>query len=90
MKIGHSGFLYLSAFLAGVATSVLYYAKKNKILFDNVVINETKNFDPSGSFIEFFDKDSIKEAYSRYEKYIDLGLNKHDAFKAVVEDDRNI
>lgn len=47
------------------------------------------NYKVSNSFIEFFDKNSIKEAYNRYEKYLDLGLSKDDAFKCVVEDDRN-
>ena len=52
-------------------------------------IRITEEYNPSNSFIEFFSKNNLKEAYSRYDKYLDLGLNKDDAFKAVVEDDRN-
>ena len=64
-----------------------FFSKSSKTISDYLTEDNHKL---SNSFIEFFDKNSIKEAYSRYEKYLDLGLSKDDAFKCVVEDDRNI
>lgn len=87
MKIGRNASLYISSFLAGIFVATFIVKKKN---FNYPDSNKQSNFDPSISFIEFFEKDAIKEAHHRYEKYIDLGLNKEDAFKAVVEDNRNI
>jgi hypothetical protein len=84
--------------IVAVAAVGIYiaYGKKRKIknnYFNNFSENYFKEYsnkyNPQSSFIEFFDKDSLKEAYGRYDKYLDLGLNKTDAFKAVVEDDRN-
>lgn len=64
-----------------------FFSKSSKKISDYLTED---NYKLSNSFIEFFDKNSIKEAYNRYEKYLDLGLSKDDAFKCVVEDDRNI
>lgn len=65
-----------------------FFSKPPKTMWQDLADNSTHH--SATAFIEFFDKDSIKEAYSRYEKYLDLGLSKDDAFKCVVEDDRNI
>lgn len=91
MKIGNKKFFYAASFVAGVVTSLFFLKKKDKTntLYETNYLYE-KKYDPKVSFIEFFDKSALEEAYSRYEKYIDLGLNKSDAFKAVVEDERNI
>ena len=89
MKIGIS---------VAVVAACFYFAyeqRRKKMIETNFFTDErlfeaTKMYNPQSSFIEFFDQKNIQEAYNRYEKYIDLGLNKDDAFKAVVEDDRNI
>jgi hypothetical protein len=88
MKIGIS---------IAVVAACFYFAygqKRKKMIETNFFTDErlfeaTKIYNPQSSFIEFFDKENIKEAFSRYDKYLDLGLNKEDAFKSVVEDKRN-
>lgn len=77
-----------------VGIYVAYGQKRKKMIGTNFFTDEklseaAKIYNPKSSFIEFFDKKNIQEAYNRYEKYVDLGLNKDDAFKAVVEDNRN-
>ena len=87
----------ISIFMTAVATAaVMFFLERkrinNQIKFDldtNNYFSKPYDYNPANSFVEFFEKDSLKEAYSRYEKYLDLGLNKDDAFKSVVEDDRN-
>lgn len=95
MKTGIS----IVAVLAVAAGTWIFFNEKNKKKNQfNYITNESLNkiFDKDlkihseAAFSEFFNKNSIKEAYNRYEKYLDLGLKKDDAFKAVVEDDRNI
>jgi hypothetical protein len=94
MKTGIS----IGVAVIGTALGIYYWQdkkKKDQIRFDEMTNNyfakasKRISHNPENSFIEFFNKDSIKEAYDRYEKYLDLGLKKDDAFKAVVEDDRN-
>ena len=89
MKIGIS-------IVALAACSYLVYSKKRRVKYnyfndisENYFKEYLKEYNPQSSFIEFFDKENIKEAFSRYDKYLDLGLNKEDAFKSVVEDKRN-
>jgi hypothetical protein len=89
MKIGIS-------IVVAVACSYLVYSQKRKVRYnyfndvsENYFKEYAKDYNPQSSFIEFFDKENIKEAFSRYDKYLDLGLNKEDAFKSVVEDKRN-
>ena len=89
MKIGIS-------IIVVAACSYLVYNQKRRVKIDyfNNVSEEyfkeyAKEYNPQSSFIEFFDKENIKEAFSRYDQYLDLGLNKEDAFKSVVEDKRN-
>jgi hypothetical protein len=89
MKIGIS-------IVAAAALSYLVYSQKRKGTYnyfndvsENYFKEYPKEYNPQSSFIEFFGKENIKEAFSRYDKYLDLGLNKEDAFKSVVEDKRN-
>lgn len=91
-KIGYS-----TLFICAGAAMCAYYISKKRIDFQNKLkyftdeklFETTKMYNPKSTFIEFFDKKNVEEAYNRYEEYVDLGLNKDDAFKAVVEDDRN-
>ena len=89
MKIGIS-------IIVVAACSYLVYSQKRKARYNyfNDISEDyfkeyPQGYNPQSSFIEFFDKENIKEAFSRYDKYLDLGLNKEDAFKSVVEDKRN-
>lgn len=91
----------ISIFVMSVFGSCLaatYYYNRKKIQFridqlnialDDYALKKENSYNPQSSFVEFFDKDRLREAYSRYEKYLDLGLKKDDAFKSVVEDKRN-
>jgi len=87
--------LIITATCIAIGVYVAYGQKQKKAIQTNFFTDEklfkaTEMYNPKSTFIEFFDKKNIEEAYNRYEKYIDLGLNKDDAFKAVVEDDRNV
>ena len=87
--------LIIVATCMAIGVYVAYGQKRKNMMETNFftdakLFEATKMYNPKSSFIEFFDQKNIQEAYNRYEKYIDLGLNKDDAFKAVVEDDRNI
>ncbi len=91
----------ISIFVTAVFSSCLavtYYYNRKKILsridqlnlaVDDYVSRKENSYNPQSSFVEFFDKDHLREAYNRYEKYLDLGLKKEDAFKSVVQDKRN-
>lgn len=91
-KIGYS-----ALFICTAAATCAYYISRKRIDFQNKLnyftdeklFEANKIYNPKSTFIEFFDKKNVEEAYNRYEEYVDLGLNKDDAFKAVVEDDRN-
>jgi hypothetical protein len=84
-KIGYS-----ALFICTGAAMCAYYISRKRIDFQNKLnyfteeklFEATKIYNPKSTFIEFFDKKNVEE-------YIDLGLNKDYAFKAVVEDDRN-
>lgn len=94
-KIGYS-----ALFTCIAAAMCAYYVSRKRIDFQNKLnyfsqddlvksINKNPVVNPEYKFLEFFEKKNIKEAYSRYEEYLDLGLANEDAFKAVVEDGRN-
>lgn len=94
-KIGISIFV-TTVFSFCLATTYYYNRKKIQsridklnLVLDDFVSNEKNQYNPQSSFIEFFDKNHLEEAYNRYEKYLDLGLKKEDAFKFIVEDKRN-
>lgn len=94
-KIGYSIFALSAGLAVGIAFALRQQRKQqveSNLIADKVfnsVISRENPFAKEYKFLEFFDKNNIKEAYSRYEKYMDLGLKEQDAFKAVVEDKRN-
>lgn len=91
----------ISIFAMAVFGSCLvatYYYNRKKIQFridkvnialDDYVSKKENSYNPQSGFVEFFDKNHLREAYNRYEEYLDLGLKKDDAFKSVIEDKRN-
>ncbi|GEM_PF-3181403 len=92
MKIGSKGAVFYLCLGVGFYLGLKHYAQRmiNDELNDEFAEKyQEDNFKPNNALIEFFESDKIIEAYSRYEEYLDLGLNKQDAFKAVVEDKRN-
>lgn len=94
-KIGIS--IFAVAVFSSCLVATYHYNRKKiqsridelNIALDDYVSKKENSYNPQSSFVEFFDKNNLREAYSRYEKYLDLGLKKDDAFKSVVEDKRN-
>lgn len=75
-------------FAAAAVLSISFYIfwKKNKKTIEKFTLfSSSKNYKPYNSFIEHFDSNSVEEAYSKYKKYLEFGLNEDNAFKSVIE-----
>jgi hypothetical protein len=80
-----TGFRYLAATVL-VATSFYIFWKRNKKTVEKFnLFSSTKNYKPYNSFIEHFESKNINEAYDKYKKYLEFGMNKDNAFKSVIE-----
>lgn len=88
-----TGIKYISI-AAAVGLSFYLFWRRNKNTFNSTLItkpaqydffSKEENYKPYNSFIEFFDSAKIEEAYDKYKKYIDFGMNRDNAFKSVIE-----
>lgn len=95
MKI--TGAKYLSvAVVVGLSFYIFWKRTKNQLdgsMMDKTLqydfFSKEENYKPYNSFIEFFDSKNTEEAYNKYKKYIDLGMNQENAFKSVIENKFN-
>jgi len=88
-----TGIKYFSA-AALLGISFYIFWKRNKAQLKPTPLSHTigydffskeQNYKPYNSFIEFFDSKNVEEAYAKYKKYIDFGMNEDNAFKSVIE-----
>lgn len=79
------GIKYLAA-AALVSVSFYVFWKRNRTpSLEFNYFPTAKNYNPCNSFIEHYDTKNLREAYSKYQKYLDFGMSKDNAFKSVVE-----
>jgi hypothetical protein len=84
-KMKTTGLKYISA--AVLATALFYiFWKRNKNTIEKFsFFSDLENYKPYNSFIEHFDSKNINEAYDKYRKYLEFGMNEDNAFKSVIE-----
>lgn len=80
-----TGLKYLAAAALVSASFYIFWTKNKKTVEKFNLFSNLENYKPYNSFIEHFDSSSIEEAYSKYKKYLEFGLNQENAFKSVIE-----
>lgn len=78
-KIGDN---ILLASLAAVSLYVVYRLNKSR----NDFKPEADFYQLSNRFIEFFDTESIQEAYRKYSEYVGMGLSPQSAFEMTIDE----
>lgn len=80
-----TGLRYLGA-AALISVSFYLFWKRNKNTIEELsLFSNLESYKPYNSFIEHFDSKNINEAYDKYRKYLEFGMNEDNAFKSVIE-----
>jgi len=82
-KIGDN---FLAALYIGVIGYIAFCAIKSKRSVFSVGTADADDIQYSNRLIEFFEKDSIIDAYNQYTKYIDMGISAKDAYLMLTEE----
>lgn len=68
--------------IASILIYVVYKTNKSRDSFKE----EADYYQMSNRFIEFFDKETIQEAYNKYAGYVDMGISPQSAFEMTIDE----
>lgn len=79
------GIKYIAAAALISASFYIFWKKNRNTAIQLNALPNLQNYKPYNSFIEHFDSKNLEEAYSKYRKYLEFGMNEQNAFNSVIE-----